>query len=142
VQIDPGNARARNDLARLLLTGPKELRDPPEALPLARRAVELDGLRQAYLNTLGVALYRNDRFTEAASVLEKSLAAGQGQYDASDLFFLAMCHAKLGDATKARDCFDRAGKWWEAKKSIDPRHAEELKAFQAEASKLLGRSNP
>jgi Tfp pilus assembly protein PilF len=98
VQIDPDNDRAPNDLVCLLLTGPNEMRDAQEAILLARRAVERDGQRQNYLNTLGVALCHNDQFSEAVSVLEKNLAASQGEYDAFDLFFLAMCHAKVGSA--------------------------------------------
>jgi hypothetical protein len=41
IKTDPSDAMAHNNLARLLLMGPKELRDPKAALPLARRAVEL-----------------------------------------------------------------------------------------------------
>src|SRR5262249_46211011 len=53
VEIDPENALIRNNLAWLLLTGPVELRNPREALPHARAAVDLLGV-QEYLNTLGV----------------------------------------------------------------------------------------
>jgi WD40 repeat protein/tetratricopeptide (TPR) repeat protein len=136
--LDPGNARARNSLAWLLLTGPKDLRDPREALPHARAALERAGGQQVYRTTLGVALYRNSQFTEAVPVLEKSLAAGKGEANAFDLFFLAMCHAKLGDPERARDCFDRALKWRDAKKKgLAPEFVEELQAFRAEAEEAL-----
>jgi serine/threonine protein kinase/WD40 repeat protein/tetratricopeptide (TPR) repeat protein len=136
VAIDPDNALGSNNLAWLLLTGPKELRNAEEALPYARAAVKLEGI-QAYLNTLGVALYRNEMYTETVPILEKSLAVGKGEFDAFDLFLLAMCRAKLGDKAKAKDCFDRAVKWVESRKNLPANYVEELKAFLAEAEEAL-----
>jgi serine/threonine protein kinase/WD40 repeat protein len=139
VQTDPESASARNDLAWLLLTGPKELRDPEEGLQAARKAVELDKEQWVYHNTLGVALYRNSQFAEAIPFLEKSLKEGKGEADAFDLFFLAMCHHRLGDAAKAKDCREQAVRWFEERrgklKSAD--WADELTAFQAEADAVL-----
>src|SRR5579883_700568 len=131
-EIDAKNAIVQNNLAWILLTGPKEVRDAKQALQHARAAVKLkEG--QIQLNTLGVAYYRNGQYAEAIPILEKSLAVGQAQSDGFDLFFLAMCHAKLGDAAKAKNCFDRAVKWTEAQKDLPPQWIEELKAFRAEA---------
>ena len=137
IKSDPSHALAHNNLAWQLLVGPKELRDPKAALPLARKAVELTPEQSLYLNTLGVSLYRNGEFKEALSVLEKSLAASKGQSDAFDLFFLAMCQARLGDVAKAKDCFDRGVKWVAAQKSLSPEWAEELKTIRAEAEDEL-----
>ncbi|MHB1422678.1 MAG: protein kinase domain-containing protein [Gemmataceae bacterium] len=133
----PRSVEGLNSRAWRLVTGPPGERDPKKALELIRKAIELGGDEAEYLNTLGVALYRNERWTEAIVALEKSLAAGQGKWDAFNLFFLAMCHAKLGDADKAKDCFNRAVKWREAKKDLPGQYAEELKAFRTEAESEL-----
>jgi WD40 repeat protein/Flp pilus assembly protein TadD len=126
-----------NNEARQLVTGPAGQRDPARALELIQLAVEQAPDNATFLNTLGVVQYRNGQYKEAVSTLEKSLAAGQGQHDAFDLFFLAMCHARLGDVAKAQDCFDRAVKWVEARKDLPPQAVGELKAFRAEAESHL-----
>jgi WD40 repeat protein len=134
IQSDPTYALAYNILAWQLLAGPKELCDPKAALPLARKAVELAPEKGLYLNTLGIAIYRNEKFQETVAVLEKSLTAGKGQSDAFDLFFLAMCHARLGHAAKAKDSYDRAAHWFrEQRCHLSPTWIAELSEFQVEA---------
>jgi tetratricopeptide (TPR) repeat protein len=135
--LRPNDPRLLNHLAWGYVTGPVASRDPARALPLARRAVELAPNEAMYRNTLGVALYRLGRCREAIPVLEKSLSLGKGRWDAFDLFFLAMCQAKLGQVARARDCFARAVKWVEAQKALPAGHQEELKAFRAEAEAVL-----
>ena len=137
VKIAPNHAVARNNLAWLLLTGPKELRDPPQALLEARKAVEL-GSNPYWLNTLGVALYYTGHFAEAIPFLERSLGESKGQSDAFDLFFLAMCHHRLGDVAKAKDCLERGKQWFQKNKAkISTDWLKELTAFQAEAEAVL-----
>jgi serine/threonine protein kinase/WD40 repeat protein len=132
------NPTALNNQAWQLVTGPAEQRDPATALQLIQEAVKLQPENATLFNTLGVVQYRNGLFKEAAGTLEKSLAASKGQSDAFDLFFLAMCHAKLGNPAKAKDCFERAVKWVEAQKNLKPERAAELKDFRAEAEAVLG----
>ena len=100
-----------NNLAWRLATGPVALRDPEQALVLARKAVALTPGTAIYLNTLGVAQYRAGQYAEAIATLEKSLAASKGESDAFDLFFLAMARHKLGQIDQARADFDRALRW-------------------------------
>ena len=141
VEVARNDPRQLNNRAWHLLTGPAAERDPVRALELAKKIIERTPDSQAYLNTLGVAQYRNGLYGESIATLENSLKAGKGQFDAFDLFFLAMCHAKLGDSLKARDCFDRALKWTEAHEDLPAQYKEDLKAFRAEAEGLL-RSAP
>lgn len=91
-----------------------------------------------FLNTLGVALYYTGNWTDALPVLERSLREQRGQADAFDLFFLATCHHRLGDAAKAKDCLERGNKWFQTHKGKLPAAwVEELTAFQAEAESVL-----
>jgi WD40 repeat protein len=126
-----------NEDAWRLVTGPVDQRDPARALQLIHKAVKQKPAEALFLNTLGVAHYRNGQYKEAIGALEKSLAAGKGQLDAFDLYFLAMCHAKLGDAARAKDCYEKAVKWVEAQKNLPAGYVEELKAFRAEAAQAI-----
>jgi WD40 repeat protein/serine/threonine protein kinase/Tfp pilus assembly protein PilF len=137
LELAPDQAGACNDLAWLYATGPEKLRDPRKAVTLAERSVKLAPGAWFYHNTLGVAYYRDGKYREAVAELERSLKAGRGAGDGFDLFFLAMCHARLGDAGTAKDCFDRAVKWSESHKGLSPQHACDLKAFRAEAETEL-----
>jgi serine/threonine protein kinase/WD40 repeat protein/tetratricopeptide (TPR) repeat protein len=138
LDLKPEQPDVCNSLARLLVTGPADLRDPEKAMTFAQRAVKLQQDRRDYAETLGIAQYRNGQYKEAVTTLEKCLAAGKGESEAFNLFFLAMCHAKLGDPAKAEGCFDRAVKWMEGRKDLPAQHVEELKAFRAEAEEVLG----
>jgi WD40 repeat protein/Tfp pilus assembly protein PilF len=138
VETDPNHALAHNNLAWLLLTGPGELRDAAAALPLARRAVELAPKQFLYDNTLGVALYRTARFADAVPVLKQSLKEAKGRSDGFDLFFLAMCHHRLGEAVKARHCRDQAVQWLDkSRASLPANWLKELTEFRAEADAVL-----
>jgi WD40 repeat protein/Tfp pilus assembly protein PilF len=141
LELDPERASACNTLAWLYVTGPVELRAPDKALPLAQKAVQKAPKTSTYLNTLGVVYCRLDQYPQAVDALERSLRQGQGQYAAFDLFFLAMCHAHLGEPAKAQDCYQRARDWVHERQgqlSVEERH--ELSAFQEEAAALLALS--
>ena len=65
-------------------------------------------------------------------------AASRGQSDGFDLFFLAMSHRRLGDAAKAKECFDQAARWCDSRQGLAAARARELRAFRAEAEQALG----
>ncbi len=94
-------AESCNGRAWELANGPEPRRDLDRAVALGRRATDLVPGDAMSLNTLGVALYRAGRYDEAIGTLERSLAAGRGQSDAFDLFFLAMAHHRLGHRADA-----------------------------------------
>jgi len=90
----------------------------------------------SYHDTVGVALYRNNQFTEAASVLEKSLKDSAATGTSVNLLVLAMCHHRLGDT--ARNCFDRGERSFEERHGkISPLLVEQLAEFKAQARSFL-----
>jgi serine/threonine protein kinase/WD40 repeat protein/tetratricopeptide (TPR) repeat protein len=137
-ELPQPSALELNNLAWKLATGAAHLRDPERALSLARKAVAKSPGTAIYFNTLGVAQYRAGRYAEAIATLEKSLAAGKGEADAFDLFFLAIARHKLGQTARARVDFDRAVVWWREHPKLPGPWKAELDVFCAEAKTLVG----
>jgi Flp pilus assembly protein TadD len=126
--------RAHNDLAWELATcAEPRLRDPLQAVTLAKRAVELAPKAGGYWNTLGVAHYRAGNCNEAIVTLRKSTELDKGG-GSLGWFFLAMALWKLGNKDEARKWYDRAVEWGEKNQHQD----DELRRFRAEAWDLLG----
>jgi hypothetical protein len=126
-----------NNLVWRLVSSPAPTRDAARALKLAQQAVKLAPYQAFYLNTFGVAQYRAGQFTEAIATLEKCLAAGKGETDAFDLFFLAMARYNLGQIAQARADFDRAVQWRREHPNLPAQWTAELDAFRAEVRALL-----
>src|SRR5205085_3718328 len=64
----PSRAQTCNRTARpLAVAADPHLRDPAQAVPLAREAVRLAPEMSAYWNTLGMAQYRAGRWQEAVT---------------------------------------------------------------------------
>jgi tetratricopeptide (TPR) repeat protein len=134
LKLAPNSPLVHNALAWLLATCPDpKLRDPAQAVKLAKRAVKLAPKVGGFWNTLGVAHYRAGQWQAARTALKKSMELSKGG-DAGDWFFLAMTTWQLGDKAKARSWYDRAVAWMDKKAPKDP----ELARFRAETAALLG----
>jgi len=96
-------AQACNNIAWQMVTGPAQERDLAQALPLAEKALVLRPEEPMYRSTLGVVYYRLERYGPAVEALERSLRETQGDSAGHDLFVLAMCHARRGEAAAAKD---------------------------------------
>jgi WD40 repeat protein/tetratricopeptide (TPR) repeat protein/tRNA A-37 threonylcarbamoyl transferase component Bud32 len=86
--------------------------DPAVLISLAEKAVAGDPKSNAYLNTMGAALYRAGRFEAAIQRLSEALkAAGPDEGTPYDWLFLAMAHHRLGHAKEGREWLNKAGQW-------------------------------
>jgi tetratricopeptide (TPR) repeat protein len=126
-----------NNIAWACVRFPDAVKDFKQPRELLARAMKAQPGNATFLNTLGVLQYRSGLFKEAVATLVKSLASSQGTHDGFDLYFLAMCHARLGEAGKARDCFDRAVGWVEGQKDLSVEQRLELQEFRAEAESAI-----
>jgi tetratricopeptide (TPR) repeat protein len=133
IRIKEDYARAHNDLAWLLATSADhKLRDYPQAVQSAKKAVQLAQGKGIYWNTLGVAIYRTGNWKEAIAALEKSMELTKGG-NSFDWFALAMAYQQIGQKEKARRWYDKAVVWMEKNQPKD----EELRRFHGEAADLL-----
>jgi tetratricopeptide (TPR) repeat protein len=134
----PVTLASMNHVAWDLATLPDpRLREPQEAIELAKRAVESAPNDGNFWNTLGVANYRTGDWKAAVAALEKSIELREGG-DGSDFFFRAMAHWQLDQANDARKWHEQAVEWMEKNNP----HNVELNRFRAEAAELLGITEP
>jgi Flp pilus assembly protein TadD len=91
LEQQPENDQSLNDLAWLLATCPEAaVRDPSRAVALARKALGVKPDEPNTWNSLGAALYRDERFREAIDALHKAEQLNPGSVFAFNGFFLAM----------------------------------------------------
>ncbi|HEV3022714.1 MAG TPA: tetratricopeptide repeat protein, partial [Pirellulales bacterium] len=130
-------AESLSELAWSLAARPEtELRDPPRAVELAKRSIELNPNTTVAFNTLGVAQYRAGNWQAAVEALDQSVKLRAGG-DAFDWLFLAMSHQRLGNQDEARKWYDQAVEWTE--KQTAPN--DELVRFRREAAEVLDGTN-
>jgi tetratricopeptide (TPR) repeat protein len=140
LKLAPANVWTYNALAFLLATCPDvKLRDPARAVELAKKAVQLAPQDAFSWNSLGVAQYRAGQYEAAILALDRCLKLNRG-VDATQLFFLAMAHGKLGQRDEARKWYHDGVVWMEQFKEQlekDKSIAEDMRRFQSEAEAVL-----
>jgi tetratricopeptide (TPR) repeat protein len=127
-------AERLNNLAWCLATAAeRDARAPDLAVSMAKEAVELKPQEGNYHNTLGTALFRAGRWTDAVVTLERADQLRGGKNFGSNAFFRAMAQWQRGDNDEARGWYARAVEWMDKN---EPKN-EELQRFRAEAALLL-----
>lgn len=136
IRLEPSLPQAYTSLARLLTTSADlQLRDPPAALELAQKAVELAPQSAEAWRTLGWAQYRAGDARASITALEKSIALQEIPKggDARQWFFLAMAHWQLGAEEEASQWYQRAVARMDKYNPRDP----EMLRVRAEAEELF-----
>jgi len=138
--VEPGGP-ALWQLATVLANGTDPmLRDPHEAVELAKRGITLEG-HAGWWQTLGWAYYRAGAWKEGLAALEKSIALNKDGADADQWLFMAMAHWQLGHKEEARQWYDRSVEWIERNREAlekQDRLAADVRKISAEAAELLG----
>lgn len=127
-------AEHRAHLAWLLILCPlQQLRDPLEAVRLAKALAAEVPRNAEYQNLLGAALCRSG---DHAGAIERLREASRlrGSEHAGDAFWLAIALRGAGQAEAAKQAYDRGQRWLD---SNLPQH-QELRRLQREAAQLLG----
>jgi serine/threonine protein kinase len=109
------------------------LRDPAQAVLLAKHAVARKPAEADYWNTLGVAHFRAGEFSAAIAALHQSMELGAGG-GPLDWFFLAMSHWQLGDQARAHEWYAKAARWMEQRPPMN----DGWFRCRTEAAALLG----
>ena len=134
IKADPANAVAHNNLAWALVTHPNEngeFKGRREALLSARKACQLQRDNLGNLNTLGVALYRNQMWDEAIAELEDSVNLGADI--PHNWIFIGMANWHRGEKDAAKTLLDKSIKW----QSQNAPEDNELASFIEEGKKTM-----
>jgi WD40 repeat protein len=94
-------ATAANNVAWYCGRFPNRVEDPGKVVALAEKALKDWQGDPTFRNTLGVALYRAGRYSEAIAELDQAVALGHGG-GVFDWIFLAMAHQRLGHQEEAQ----------------------------------------
>ncbi len=135
IALDPKVAHAHNNLADILANAADaKLRDPVQAVALAKKATELYPKSWMGWGTLGEACYRTGQWQEAITALDKALALLKSD-NAEAFLFLAMAHHRAGHKDEAQKWYDKGIAWMNKHATKDPT----LLRYRNEAASVLGR---
>jgi len=149
IRFEPGSIAAHAEFGRLLATCPESsLRNPRRAVELARAATNLDPQSILAWQILGWAYYRVGNSKGSIEALEESCRLQKGGDD-GQWIVLALAHWTLGsdgtlpDAVRAlhrtetQSWYDKAVKQIDGNRSPGDETMQAIRAFRAEAAKLL-----
>lgn len=89
--------------------GPGAVAKPDQLVTMTEKALEAKPPSPyIYLNTLGAAYFRAEKYEAATVKLKEAISAHGKGGGPTDQIFLAMAHHKLGHASEAKDCLARA----------------------------------
>jgi serine/threonine protein kinase len=129
------DGETRNSLAWLLCDCPQtDLRNPAQAVALAREAIALAPNEGSFWTTLALAQFRAGDSEAAIAAAEKGLALHGSEGDLTDWFLLAMARGRLGQRDRARSWYDKAVHWMDHHAVMTDR----LVHLRIEAAALLG----
>jgi tetratricopeptide (TPR) repeat protein len=142
LELVPNQPKADEGLAWLLANCPdSHVRNPEEAIRLARRGIELVPADGHIWQVLGMARYRAGEWTDAVACLERAMTL-RGGGEAPDHFFMAMTKCRLGHRDQARSWYQRGIKHMERPESRAGLSIgnPEVDRLRSEAAELLGLS--
>ena len=108
MELSPSLAVAYNNLAYAWVSRDTKI---DEAVALVRKAVELEPGNGAYIDTLGWGYFKQGKFDEALSELQRALKAGFDDPEVYD---------HLGDVYKAKKMTKEAIEQWQKAVELDP----------------------
>ncbi|MCO6457234.1 MAG: protein kinase [Pirellulaceae bacterium] len=115
-----GDSRLANTVAWTCCLGPSAVDDPHRVVVVAERAVGETPVAER-LSTLGAALYRAGRYTEALQTLGESIRLQRRGGWPQDLAFVALSHAALGDSQSAGEYRGRVESWLDQQRQLADR---------------------
>jgi tetratricopeptide (TPR) repeat protein len=126
------------ELAVKLVTFPDPaMHNPPLAVELGERAIQLSPEYAPAWTCLGISYYRAGEYNAARRAFAQAIER-LGRPKSYQLFFQAMMEQRSGNSDKARQLYDDGLKWM-TKWQPNNRH---LHRYAAEAAELLGLPRP